>query len=264
LRYYFPRNQYKDIMSKPLILLTNDDGIHAPGLVLLAEALAPLGEIVVYAPDRQRSAVGHGVSLHQPLRIIETKPGWHMVDGTPADCLILAVRGLLGRRPDLVVSGINAGANLGDDVTYSGTVAGAFEGMLLGIRSFAISNISHKPANFAAAGKVACRIAAYILEHGLPENVFLNVNLPDVPYEELNGVAFTRMGRRNYQDEIITREDPRGGVYYWIGGANPDHYVLEGSDFEAIENRKVSITPLHRDLTAYEALQQLREIPLSF
>ena len=251
-------------MNTPLILLTNDDGIHAPGLRLLAESLAPLGEVVVYAPDRQRSAVGHGVSLHQPLRIIETQPGWNMVDGTPADCLILAVRGLLGRRPDLVVSGINAGANLGDDVTYSGTVAGAFEGMLLGARSFAISITSHKPENFPAAGKVAHKVAKYILAHGLPEDVFLNVNLPDVPFEKLNGMAFTCMGRRNYQDEIIVRQDPRGGTYYWIGGANPDHYETAGSDFEAIGKEQVSITPLHRDLTAYTALQQLREsFPLS-
>ncbi|HDP34331.1 MAG TPA: 5'/3'-nucleotidase SurE [Candidatus Hydrogenedentes bacterium] len=251
-------------MNTPIILLTNDDGIHASGLRLLAGALALLGEVVVYAPDRQRSAVGHGVSLHQPLRITETQPGWHMVDGTPADCLILAVRGLLGRRPDLIVSGINAGANLGDDVTYSGTVAGAFEGMLLGVPSFAISNVSHKPQNFEAAAKVARHIAEYILEHGLPENVMLNVNLPDVPYEELKGMKFTCMGRRNYQDEIITRHDPRGGVYYWIGGAQPDHYVTEGSDFQAIASGKVSITPLHRDLTAYDVLQQLREMPPLF
>lgn len=246
-------------MKKPLILLTNDDGIHAPGLRLLAEALAPLGEVIVYAPDRQRSAVGHGVSLHQPLRIIETQPGWNMVDGTPADCLILAIRGLLGRRPALVVSGINAGANLGDDVTYSGTVAGAFEGMLLGIHSFAVSNISHNPKNFPAAGKVARKVAEHILANGLPEDVLLNVNLPDVPFEKLKGMALTCMGQRNYQDEIVIRQDPRGGTYYWIGGSHPDHYETPGSDFEAIGKGQVSITPLHRDLTAHVALQELRD-----
>lgn len=246
-------------MNKPLILLTNDDGIHAPGLRLLAEALEPLGEVIVYAPDRQRSAVGHGVSLHQPLRIVETQPGWHMVDGTPADCLILAVRGLLKNRPNLIVSGINAGANLGDDVTYSGTVAGAFEGMLLGVPSFAISNISHSPCHLETAAQVAHRIAEYVLQQGLPENVTLNVNLPDIPYDELKGIAFTFMGERNYQDEIIIRQDPRGGTYYWIGGASPDHYATEGSDFEAIENNQVSVTPLYRDLTAYTLLSQLRE-----
>lgn len=245
-------------MTKPLILITNDDGIHAPGLRLLAESLEPLGEVIVYAPDRQRSAVGHGVSLHQPLRIIEIKPGWHMVDGTPADCLILAVRGLLGRRPDLIVSGINAGANLGDDVTYSGTVAGAFEGMLLGVPSFAISNISHLPSNFEAAGRVARQVAEYILEKGLPKNVMLNVNLPDIPYNELKGITLTCMGERNYQDEIVIRQDPRGGTYYWIGGAHPDHYETAGSDFEAIGNGMVSVTPLHRNLTAYAVLEELR------
>ncbi len=251
-------------MTKPLILLTNDDGIAAPGLRILADALAPLGELVVFAPDRQRSAVGHGVSLHQPLRVMEIRPGWHMVDGTPTDCVILAVRGLLGRRPNLVVSGVNAGANLGDDVTYSGTVAGAFEGMLLGIPSFAISNVSHSPRNFETAGKIAHHIAAYLLEDGLAENVVLNVNLPDVPYDALKGMAFTRMGQRNYQDEIVTRHDPRGGVYYWIGGAHPEHYSSEGSDFEAIENNQVSITPLQRDLTAYGALDKLRTMPSLF
>lgn len=250
-------------MSTPLILLTNDDGIHAPGLRVLAESLAPLGELAVYAPDRQRSAVGHGVSLHQPLRVTETAPGWFMVDGTPSDCLILAVRGLLGRRPQLVVSGINAGANLGDDVTYSGTVAGAFEGMLLGLPSFAISNISHRPRYFEAAGRVAKLIAAYILAEGLPKDVMLNVNLPDMPYDELRGMAFTCMGRRNYQDEIVTRKDPRGGIYYWIGGAQPDHYITEGSDFEAVKKQQVSVTPLLRDLTAWSALEVLQGKPLT-
>jgi len=250
-------------MSTPLILLTNDDGIHAPGLRVLAESLAPLGEIVVYAPDRQRSAVGHGVSLHKPLRVTEIKPNWFMVDGTPSDCLILAVRGLLGRRPQLIVSGINAGANLGDDVTYSGTVAGAFEGMLLGLPSFAISNISHKPRHFEAAGRVARQLATHLLDQGLPKDIMLNVNLPDIPFEELQGITFTCMGRRNYQDEIVTRIDPRDGVYYWIGGAHPDHYTTEGSDFEAIENGMVSVTPLLRDLTAYAALEVFRKQPLA-
>lgn len=246
-------------MDAPVILLTNDDGISAPGLRVLANALAPLGRVIVYAPDRQRSAVGHGVSLHQPLRVVELKPDWHMVDGTPADCLILAVRGLLGFRPNLIVSGINSGANLGDDVTYSGTVAGAFEGMLLGVPSFAISNIQHRPNHLDTAGCVARQIAEVILQKGLPDNVFLNVNLPDIPYDSLRGMAVTCMGRRNYQDEIIKRKDPRGDVYYWIGGANPDHYTTPDSDFEAIENNKVSITPLSRDLTAHAVSDQLKE-----
>lgn len=246
-------------MSKPLILVTNDDGIRAPGLELLAAALAPVGEVVVYAPDRQRSAVGHGVSLHHPLRVGELKPGWYMVDGTPTDCVMLAVRALLGRRPDLVVSGVNNGANLGDDVTYSGTVAGAYEGMLLGLPAIAVSDVSYAPLHMATAARFAARLASYVLANGLPEDTALNVNVPDLPYDELQGVAITRMGRRNYQDEIVQREDPRGGIYYWLGGSEPSHVQESGTDFEAIEQHKVSITPLHRDLTHHAVLHHLYE-----
>ena len=246
-------------MTSPLILVTNDDGIHAPGLSAMAAAMAEVGEVYVFAPDRQQSAVGHGVSLHKPLRVQQIKDHWFMVDGTPTDCVMLAVRSLIGRRPDLVVSGINAGANLGDDVTYSGTVAGAFEGMLLGVPSFAISNISHHPEHFDAAARFGARLGRYILEHGLPEDTALNVNLPDRAYEQFQGVEITRMGRRNYQDEIIRREDPRGGLYYWIGGADPTHVPESGTDFEAIEHGKISITPLQRDLTNHAVLHRFFE-----
>lgn len=244
-------------MIPPLILVTNDDGIGAPGLAALAGALEPLGEVHVYAPDRQRSAVGHGVSLHTPLRVTDTGERRRMVDGTPTDCVMLAVRGLLPRRPSLVVSGINSGANLGDDVTYSGTVAGAYEGMLLGIPSLAVSNIAHAPAHYGASAAVAARLAARVLERGLPPEVMLNVNIPDLPGDQLAGIAVTRMGRRNYQDEIVEREDPRGGRYYWIGGAQPDHYPEAGTDFEAVGRGMVSVTPLHRDITAHAALPDL-------
>lgn len=244
-------------MTPPLILVTNDDGIGAPGLAALAAALEPLGEVHVYAPDRQRSAVGHGVSLHTPLRVTDTAERWRMVDGTPTDCVMLAVRGLLPRRPSLVVSGINSGANLGDDVTYSGTVAGAYEGMLLGIPSLAVSNIAHAPAHYAASAAVAARLAARVLERGLPPEVMLNVNIPDLPARDIAGIAVTRMGRRNYQDEIVGREDPRGGRYYWIGGAQPDHHPGTGTDFEAVGRGMVSVTPLHRDITAHAALPGL-------
>lgn len=247
-------------MTRPLILITNDDGIHAPGIVLLAEALEAVGEVQVYAPDRQQSAVGHSVSLHKPLRVTEVKEGWKMVDGTPTDCVMLAVRDLLGRRPDLVVSGINLGANLGDDVTYSGTVGGAYEGMLLGLPAFAISDVSHKPKHMASAAQFATKLARRILEHGLPEDTVLNVNVPDLSYDEIMGVSFTRMGRRRYKDEIIRREDPRGRVYYWIGGAEPVHTSEPGTDFEAIENRRISVTPLHRDITHHAALDHLHDL----
>jgi 5'-nucleotidase len=246
-------------MAQPTILVTNDDGIQAPGLAILAEALNSVGDVWVYAPDRQQSAVGHGVSLHRPLRVQPLRDRWFMVDGTPTDCVMLAVRDLLKRTPDLVVSGVNPGANLGDDVTYSGTVAGAYEGMLLGIRSIAVSDVSYVPQHMDTAGRVARLIAERVLENGLPPDTMLNVNVPDLPYEDLEGAAVTRMGRRHYEDEIVRREDPRGRLYFWIGGSEPRHVIESGTDFEAIEQRKVSITPLHRDLTNHGALATLRK-----
>lgn len=245
-------------MATPQILVTNDDGIQAPGLAILAEALAPLGDVWVYAPDRQQSAVGHGVSLHRPLRVEQLKDRWFMVDGTPTDCVMLAVRDLLAIKPDLVVSGINPGANLGDDVTYSGTVAGAYEGMLLGLRAIAVSDVAYVPRHMQTAGVVARRVAERVLECGLPPDTMLNVNVPDVPSDQVKGYRITRMGRRHYQDEIVRREDPRGRVYYWIGGNEPSHVLEPGTDFEAIENDYVSVTPLHRDLTNHAVLDRLR------
>ena len=246
-------------MNRPLILVTNDDGVRAPGLRLLAEALQAVGRVEVYAPESQQSAVGHSVSLHKPLRVNALEPGWHMVDGTPTDCVMLAVRSLLGERPALVVSGVNPGANLGDDVTYSGTVAGAFEGMLLGIPSIAVSDVSYRPEFMATAARVGAQVARYVLEHGLPEDTTLNVNVPDRPFEKLQGIAVTRMGRRDYHDEIVRREDPRGGIYYWIGGDEPSHIMESGTDFEAIEQGKVSVTPLHRDMTHHAVMHRFYE-----
>ncbi|MFP4499361.1 MAG: 5'/3'-nucleotidase SurE [Candidatus Hydrogenedentota bacterium] len=243
-------------MTQPLILVTNDDGIAAPGLGLLAEALTEVGEVAVFAPDRQQSAVGHGVSLHKPLRVHQERDGWFSVDGTPTDCVMLAVRQLLGRRPALVVSGINQGANLGDDVTYSGTVAGAYEGMLLGVPSFAISMVSYHAQHVETAARFAARLARYVGEQGMPPDTTLNVNVPDLPYDQLAGVMVTRMGRRNYQDDIVVRKDPRGRAYYWIGGPDPSHYPEEGTDFQAIEKQMVSVTPLQRDLTNHAMLHR--------
>lgn len=245
-------------MEKPQVLVTNDDGIQAPELAMLAEALGEIAEVWVYAPDRQQSAVGHGVSLHRPLRVTQFKDHWFMVDGTPTDCVMLAVRDLLGLRPNLCVSGINPGANLGDDVTYSGTVAGAYEGMLLGIPSFAISDICYTPRHGESAARFAAKLGRHLLRNGLPRNTMLNVNVPDLPYDEIAGVALTRMGCRDYQDEIIRRVDPRGGAYYWIGGAEPSHFAEPGTDFEAVENKQISVTPLHRDMTNHAVLDELR------
>ncbi len=250
-------------MDRPLILVTNDDGVHAPGLAVLASSLEGLGEVQVYAPDRNQSAVGHGISLHRPLRVQQIKDGWHSVDGTPTDCVLLAVKHLLGRRPDLVVSGINNGPNLGDDVTYSGTVAGAYEGMLLDLPSIAFSALSREPNHWDAAGAVACRVAEMALAKGLPLETMLNVNIPDVPLGALKGIRPTHMGRRRYEDDIIHREDPRGVSYYWIGGEEPKHVIADGTDFDAVENGYVSITPLHRDLTNYASLDRFEDLRLS-
>lgn len=241
-------------MSTPLILVTNDDGIYSAGIAELVKVLEPYGEVWVYAPDREQSAVGHGVSLHRPLRVTQVGERQFMVDGTPTDCVMLAVRSLLPRRPDLVVSGINAGPNLGDDVTYSGTVAGAYEGMLLGVDSFAISVVSRQPRHLMTAGVVAAKMAEIILRQALPKDTVLNVNVPDLPLPSIRGVWVTRMGKRDYQDEIISREDPRGVRYYWIGGAAPSHIRETDTDFDAIEHDCVSVTPLHRDITHYDAL----------
>ena len=246
-------------MVNPVILVTNDDGIRAPELAVLVDALAAAGDVWVYAPEGQQSGVGHGVSLHRPLRVTPLKDRWFMVDGTPADCVLLAVRDLLKPRPSLVVSGINPGPNLGDDVTYSGTVAGAHEGMLLGVPSFAVSVVSLEPTHLESAARFAVQLARHVLEHGLPADTALNVNVPDLPYDQLEGVALTRMGRRHYKDEIIHRVDPRSRTYYWIGGADPSHYAEPDTDFEAIEHRRVSVTPLHRDMTNHEALVRLAQ-----
>lgn len=249
-------------MSLPLILLTNDDGIHAPGLRVLFDALSPIAEVHVFAPDRERSAVGHGISLHHPLRVKRVAERWHSVDGTPADCVLLAVRKLLGDRPSMVVSGINNGANLGDDVFYSGTVAGAREGMLLGFPAIAVSDVNYRPEHFETSGIVARSVVRYVLEHGLPEETLLNVNVPDLPIENLEGVAITRMGRRQYDDDIIHRQDPRGGDYYWIGGAAQSHPITPGSDLEAIAQNKASITPIQRDATHHPAIERFYNPPI--
>ena len=244
-------------MTKPLILVTNDDGIHAPGLAALADALEPLGETWIYAPDRQQSAVGHAVSLERPLRVEELRARWYMVDGTPTDCVMLAIRDLLPRKPELVFSGINSGPNLGDDVTYSGTVAGAYEGMLLGARSVAISCASHMPKHFETAAAIATRVAQAALEHPFPPDTMLNVNVPDVPLDAIQGIAVTRMGQRHYEDEIVRRTDPRGRMYYWIGGSAPTHNAEPGTDLDVIEHNWVSVTPLQRDMTNHQALNEL-------
>jgi len=241
-----------------LILLSNDDGIQAEGLLALEESVASLGEVYVVAPDREKSAAGHSVTLHHPLRVQKLDERHYAVDGTPTDSVILGVRELLPRRPNIVISGINRGPNMGDDVTYSGTVAAALEGTLLGIPSFAISVAEYDNIRYDGAARFAARLANLIFENGLPSDTMLNVNVPNLPEESIKGVAVTRQGKRVYKDEIIAKSDPRGRVYYWIGGADSGWEPESETDFAAFEEDRISITPLHLDLTKFSFLDELR------
>jgi 5'-nucleotidase len=247
--------------SRPLILVSNDDGIHSEGIAALADVLAPLGEVVVVAPDRERSAVSHSLTLHRPLRVQELGPHRYAVDGTPTDCVNLAINGVLPRRPDLVVSGINKGANLGDDVTYSGTVSAAMEGTLLGVPAVAISLIGRNQFHFDQAAAFAARLATWVIERGLPADTLLNVNVPAArDGTPVRGFALTRMGRRRYGDAIVEKVDPRGKKYYWIGGEELEFVQEEGTDFHAVASGLISVTPIHLDLTNYKSFDALRAL----
>lgn len=238
------------------ILVTNDDGIQSPGILALAEQLSTIGEITVVAPDRERSAVGHSLTLHSPLRAEEVRPGFFAVDGTPTDCVHLGIHGLLNKRPDLVVSGINKGGNLGDDITYSGTVSAAMEATLMGVPAFAVSlaGDSYRYEDFQGAAEFSTRLASLLQHHTLPADTFFNVN---VPVPDYRGVRVTRQGKRIYEDVIVEKQDPRGRKYYWIGGGELGFHNIEGTDFHAISSGFVSITPLHLDLTNYRSFQAL-------
>jgi 5'-nucleotidase len=248
-------------MGSPCILVSNDDGIHSAGLAALADALEPLGDVVVVAPDREQSACSHALTLHRPLRIDEVQPRRYAVDGTPTDCVNLAVNAILPERPVLLVSGINRGANLGDDVTYSGTVSAAMEGTLLAVPSIAMSLIGRGPYDFSAAAAVAARLAAWVLRHGLPPDTLLNVNVPpDAEGRPPRAMALTRMGRRRYGDAIVENVDPRGRKYYWIAGDEVPFVAEEGTDFHAVQHGLVSVTPIHLDLTNYRTLELLEPL----
>ncbi|MBE0503427.1 MAG: 5'/3'-nucleotidase SurE [Desulfuromonadales bacterium] len=239
-----------------LILVTNDDGVHSPGIQVLAEQLATLGEVVVVAPDRERSAVSHALTLHSPLRADELRPGVFAVDGTPTDCVNLAIHGLLGRKPDLVVSGINRGGNMGDDLTYSGTVAAAMEATLMGVPALAFSLEAERflAEDFAVAATVAVDLAGRVLATRLPAETFLNINVPGgFPV----GMRLTRQGKRRFSDQIEKKSDPRGRHYYWLGAGQVSFENAEGTDFHAVSQGYVSITPLHLDLTNYHSFAEL-------
>ena len=237
-----------------VLLLTNDDGIFAQGLASLAEALAGLGDVYVVAPDREQNAVGHALTLHRPLRVDRVGDRRFAVNGTPSDCVNLGILGLLPRVPSLVVSGINHGSNLGDDVTYSGTVSAAMEGTLLGVPSLAVSLAGPETADFGAAARIAWLIAARVLVEGLPSKTLLNVNIPG---GTVKGIRLTRLGHRVYKEKVVEEVDPRGRTYYWIGAGPPIWEDREATDIAAIRDGHASVTPLHLDLTHYEALRRM-------
>jgi 5'-nucleotidase len=242
------------------ILVTNDDGIHAPGITALAGALKHLGTVAVVAPDRERSAIGHALTLHHPLRAAKLCPNMFAVDGTPTDCVNLGIHSLLDFKPDIVVSGINNGGNLGDDVTYSGTVSAAMEATLMGIPAFSVSLVtSGEGENFQAAASFAAKLARIICTQGLPSDTFLNVNIPDLPADKLLSPLVTSQGKRRYEGMIIDKVDPRGRNYYWIGMVDLKFLDIEGSDYSAVSQGHISITPLHLDLTNYNSIALLKE-----
>jgi 5'-nucleotidase len=247
-----------------VILVSNDDGVHAPGVQALASALASVGEVWVVAPDREQSAASHSLSLHRPLRVEQLGPRRFAVDGTPTDCVNLAVNGILPDRPALVVSGINHGANLGDDVTYSGTVSAAMEGTLLGIPSLAVSLVARDRFEFDVAAEFATELAKAVVKRGLPPDTLLNVNVPSVPRSAVRGYVITRQGKRRYGDAIVENVDPRGKKYYWIGGGDPGFEPAEGTDFTAVESGYISVTPLHLDLTNYASISQLSQLEVAW
>ncbi|OGW17362.1 MAG: 5'/3'-nucleotidase SurE [Nitrospinae bacterium RIFCSPLOWO2_12_FULL_45_22] len=248
-----------------IILISNDDGIYSPGLRALYDSLVGLGEIYVLAPDRNRSAASHSVTLYSPLRVKEVEDHWYMVDGTPSDCINLGVNGILrDKKPNLIAVGINEGGNLGDDITYSGTVMAAIEGNLLGIPSIAVSLVTRNNFQFQVAAAFSQKLCQYILEKGLPLNTILNVNVPNVAREEMKGVLITRQGKRRYSGAVIEKVDPRGQKYYWLGGGEDGWYGEEGTDFHAINTGNISISPLHIDLTNYSAYKDLLDWGIEF
>lgn len=240
------------------ILLSNDDGYFAPGIVSLAEVLAPLGEVTIVAPERDRSGSSNSLTLDRPLTVRHVEKQTYFVNGTPTDCVHLAVTGLLERLPDIVISGINHGANMGDDTIYSGTVAAATEGFLLGIPSIAISLVAEGGNNFSTAGRVAADLVRRFSEDSFEQPVLLNVNVPDVEHSRLQGWQVTRLGRRHKAEPVVRSSTPRGETVYWIGAAGSAQDAGEGTDFHAVAGNFVSITPLQVDLTRYAQMDLVK------
>lgn len=240
------------------ILLSNDDGYFAPGLAALADALARFGNVTVVAPERDRSGASNSLTLDRPLQVRKAANGFFHVNGTPTDCVHLAVTGLLDELPDMVLSGINDGANMGDDTIYSGTVAAATEGFLLGIPSFAVSLTRKSGQHYGTAARVAADIVQRFHADPIRQPVLLNINVPDVAFDALAGVRVTRLGRRHKAQPAVRSENPRGDIVYWVGAAGGAQDAGEGTDFHAVAQNAVSITPLQMDLTHFNQLDSVR------
>lgn len=241
------------------ILLSNDDGYLAQGLIALANGLQSFAEISVVAPDKNRSAASNSLTLEMPLRAQQTDNGFIKVDGTPTDCVHLAITGLLETEPDMVFAGINHGANLGDDVLYSGTVAAATEGRFLGLPAVAISMVSSDPQHFETAVKAAGIILQRLLDQPLAKDILLNINVPDLPWSEIKGFQSTRLGQRHKAEPVIKTKDPRARTIYWVGPPGAEQDAGPGTDFYAVSQGYISVTPLQLDLTRYDALDTVKE-----
>ncbi|MCE5180957.1 MAG: 5'/3'-nucleotidase SurE [Betaproteobacteria bacterium] len=241
------------------ILLSNDDGYFAPGLACLAETLSSLADITVVAPERDRSGASNSLTLDRPLTLRRAHSGYYYVNGTPTDCVHLAVTGMLDHLPDMVISGINHGANMGDDTIYSGTVAAATEGYLLGVPSIAVSLVNKGGDNFASAARVVADIVRRHQAQPFAQSVLLNVNVPDLPYEELQGRQITRLGRRHKAEPVVKSKSPRGETVYWVGAAGAAQDAGAGTDFDAVAHGRVSVTPLQIDLTHYRQMEPVQE-----
>lgn len=239
------------------ILLSNDDGYFAPGLACLAEAVGRIAQIDVVAPERDRSGASNSLTLSTPLRLRQAANGFFYVDGTPTDCVHLAITGLLSYEPDIVISGINHGANLGDDVIYSGTVAAAMEGRFLGLPAIAVSLVGRQGWHFDTAARVVLDLIEKLKSHPLPTDTILNVNVPDIPYDQLTGFEATRLGHRHKAEPVVKSADPHGEPIYWVGPPGAEADAGPGTDFYAIRQQRVSVTPLHVDLTRHATLPQV-------
>lgn len=241
------------------ILISNDDGYSAPGLNILAEHIAKIADITVVAPERNRSGASNSLTLDRPLSVKKASNGFFYVNGTPTDCVHIALTGLMETMPDMVISGINDGANMGDDTIYSGTVAAAMEGYLLGIPSIAVSMSQHNSTHFETAAKVAVELIQHYQKNGFSAPTLLNVNVPDIPYEALQGRTVTRLGKRHKAEPVIQLKTPRNETVYWVGAAGQPNDGGLGTDFYAVGNNQVSISPIQVDLTSHAQLNDIKQ-----